>query len=52
MELSKEERMWDSPEEKRLLETLRFPVLWRLLNEEQYAVRSRGGSRDSSKTLG
>ena len=44
MELSKEERMWDSPEEKRLLETLRYPVLWRLLNEEEFAT-SRGGSR-------
>lgn len=44
MELSKEERMWDRPEEKRLLETLRFPVLWRLLNEEECAV-GRGGSR-------
>ena len=49
MELSKEERMWDSPEEKRLLETLRDRVLRRLLNEEQYAVRSRGGSRDLAK---
>ena len=46
MELAKEERMWDSPAEKRLLETLRYPVLWRLLNEEEFAVRSRGGSRD------
>ena len=45
MELSKEERMWDSPEEKRLLETLRYPVLWRLLNEEECAVGARGGSR-------
>ena len=45
MELSNEERMWDSPEEKRLLEILRYPVLWRLLNEEECAVGSRGGSR-------
>ena len=45
MELSNEERMWDSPEEKRLLETLRYPVLWRLLNEEECAVGNRGGSR-------
>lgn len=45
MELSKEERMWDRPEEKRLLETLRYPVLWRLLNEEECAVGIRGGSR-------
>ncbi len=44
MELSNEERMWESPEEKRLLETLRYPVLWRLLNEEECAV-GRGGSR-------
>lgn len=44
MELGNEERMWDSPEEKRLLETLRYPVLWRLLNEEEFAT-SRGGSR-------
>ncbi len=45
MELSNEERMWDSPEEKRLLEILRYPVLWRLLNEEECAVGARGGSR-------
>ena len=45
MELSEEERMWDSPEEKRLLEILRYPVLWRLLNEEECAVGDRGGSR-------
>ena len=45
MELSEEERMWDSPEEKRLLEVLRDRVLRRLLNEEECAVRSRGGSR-------
>ena len=45
MELSKEERMWDTPEEKRLLETLRYPVLWRLLNEEECAVVTRRGSR-------
>ena len=44
MELGNEERMWDSPEEKRLLETLRYPVLWRLLNEEEFAT-SRRGSR-------
>ena len=44
MELSKEEGMWDSLEEKRLLEILRYPVLWRLLNEEECAV-GRGGSR-------
>ena len=45
MELSNEERMWDSPEEKRLLETLRYSVLWRLLNEEECAAVRRGGSR-------
>ncbi len=45
MELSKEERMWDSPEEKRLLEILRNQVLRRLLNEEECAVHYRGGSR-------
>ena len=45
MELSNEERMWASPEEKRLLEILRYPVLWRLLNEEECAVGARGGSR-------
>lgn len=45
MELSKEEGMWDSLEEKRLLETLRYPVLWRLLNGEEYAAGARGGSR-------
>ena len=44
MELGKEEGMWKSLEEKRLLEILRYPVLWRLLNEEECAV-GRGGSR-------
>ena len=45
MKLSEEERMWDSPHERRLLEILRYPVLWRLLNEEECAVGARGGSR-------
>ena len=45
MELSNEERMWDSLEEKRLLEILRNRVLRRFLNEEDFAARSRGGSR-------
>ena len=45
MELGQEERMWDNPEEKQLLETLHHPVLRRLLNEEEFAARSRGGSR-------
>ena len=45
MELSNEERMWDSPEEKRFLEILRDRVLRRFLNEEEFAARSRGGSR-------
>jgi CRISPR-associated protein Cas8a1/Csx13 len=45
MELSEEERMWDSPEEKRLLEILRDRALRRFLNEEECAVRFRGGSR-------
>lgn len=45
MELSSEERMWDSLEEKRLLDILRNRVLRRFLNEEEFAARSRGGSR-------
>ena len=45
MELSNEERMWDSLEEKRLLDILRSRVLRRFLNEEDFAARSRGGSR-------
>ena len=45
MVLSREERMWDSLEEKRLLEILRNRVLRRFLNEEEFAARSRGGSR-------
>lgn len=45
MELGKEEGMWDSLEEKRLLEILRDRVLRRFLNEEEWAFKSRGGSR-------
>ena len=47
MSIADEERMWDDPHEKDMLEAFRR-ALWRLLNREAKGLE-RGGSRDLSK---